>query len=285
MNNKLAWLYMVPAALFLGVFLIYPTFSTIALSFFGPRSVEFVGLANYRSVLTSSAVLSALRNNLLWLAIMPTATVALGLVLAAILDRVRYEAIVKAIVFLPMSISFVGASVIWKFVYAYRPASRPQIGLLNAILARLGFEPIGWLAVRPWVNNLALITVGIWVWTGFCVVILSAAYKGVPRELVEAARIDGASEFQIFWHVILPHMRGTIAITFTTMVIYVLKIFDIVYVMTNGAFDTEVLASRMIKEMFGYWNYGSAAAIATLLLLLVIPFLTISMLRFLREER
>jgi len=277
-------LYLAPALLFLAVFLIYPTVHTIILSFFGPRSQVFVGLYNYVRAFTSNTMLTAFRNNLFWLVVFTTFTVGLGLVLAVMLDRVRYETVVKSVIFLPMAVSFVAAGVIWKFIYAYRPAMAQQIGLLNAVVVALGGKPIGWLIERPWINNLALITVGIWVWTGFCMVIFSAAYKGIPRGSLEAARIDGANEWQIFWYVTVPYLKSTIAVVTTTMFVFVLKVFDIVYVMTNGAYDTEVIANRMYKEAFLYRNYGLASAVAVILLIAILPFVVINIRRFRTQE-
>jgi len=185
---------------------------------------------------------------------------------------------------MPMAISFVGAGVIWKFVYAYRPASAAQTGILNAIRSGFQLEPLPWLIMRPWLNNFCLIMVGVWIWTGFCMVILSASYKGIPRELLEAARVDGATEFKIFWKIILPLMKPTLAVVATTMTINVLKVFDIVYVMTNGNFNTEVVANRMYKEMFIFRNYGRASAIAVILLMLIIPMIIINIQRFREQE-
>ncbi|NPA91163.1 MAG: sugar ABC transporter permease [Chloroflexi bacterium] len=277
------WLYLAPALLILSVYLVYPIVGTVYYSFFDKRSQHFVGWANYKWALTSKVMHIAFRNNILWLIFFTVFVVAFGLLLAVLADRVRYESPLKSIIFLPMAISFVGAGVIWKFVYAYRPKGAPQIGLLNAIITALGGEPVGWLVNRS-VNNFALIVVGIWVWTGFCMVVLSAAYKGIPKELLEAARVDGANEWQIFRHVTLPLMVPTIAVVTTTMVINVLKVFDIVYVMTNGDFGTEVLANRMYKEMFNYRNYGRASAIAVILLLAIIPVMLINIRRFQEEE-
>ncbi len=277
------WLYLAPALLILGVYLVYPIVGTVYYSFFDKRSEHFVGWANYKWALTSKVMHIAFRNNILWLIFFTVFVVAFGLLLAVLADRVRYESPLKSIIFLPMAISFVGAGVIWKFVYAYRPKGAPQIGLLNAIITALGGEPVGWLVNRS-VNNFALIVVGIWVWTGFCMVVLSAAYKGIPRELLEAARVDGANEWQIFRYVTLPLMVPTIAVVTTTMVINVLKVFDIVYVMTNGDFGTEVLANRMYKEMFNFRNYGRASAIAVILLLAIIPVMLINIRRFQEEE-
>ncbi len=277
------WLYLAPALLILFTYLVYPIAGTVYYSFFDKRSENFVGLANYKWAFTSKTMLIALRNNLLWLVFFTVFVVGFGLLLAVLADRVRYESPLKSIIFLPMAISFVGAGVIWKFVYAFRPKGAEQIGLLNAIVTALGGEPVGWLVNRS-INNFALIAVGIWVWTGFCMVVLSAAYKGIPRELIEAARVDGATEWQIFRWVTLPLMVPTIAVVTTTMVINVLKVFDVVYVMTNGDFGTEVLANRMYKEMFNFRNYGRASAIAVILLLAIIPVMLLNIRRFQEEE-
>jgi len=275
---------MAPALLILLGYLVYPTVSTIYYSFFDARLEHFIGLENYRWVFTSKAMRIAFRNNLLWLVLFTALTVSLGLILAVLLDRVRYETVAKSIIFLPMAISFVGAGVIWKFVYAFRPANAPQIGLLNAIwVGVFQGQPIGWLNNRA-VNNFALILVGVWIWTGFCMVILSAAYKGIPRELLEAARVDGANEWQVFWHVTIPVMLPTIAVVTTTMVINVLKVFDIVYVMTNGNFGTEVMANRMYKEMFNFHHFGRASAIAVILLLAIVPVMLANIRRFQEQE-
>jgi len=278
------WLYLLPALAMLAAFLIVPTINTVYLSFFGPRSQSFVGVQNYLQAFTSPLMLTAFRNNLLWLVVFTVFTVGVGLALAVLLDRVRYEVAIKSIVFLPMAISSVAAGIIWKFMYAFRPAYANQIGLLNAIVVALGGKPIGWLIERPWINNLALIAVGVWIWTGFCMVIFSAAYKGIPREMLEAARIDGANEWQVFLRITIPFLKSTIAVVTTTMIVFVLKVFDIVYVMTNGSFDTEVVANRMYKEMYSYQNYGLASAIAVILLLAIIPFVVVNIRRFKAQE-
>lgn len=278
------WLYVIPALATLMFFLVYPSLNTLIISFFGPQSEKFVGWANYLYCFTNETMLSAFRNNLFWVIVFVPLTVFLGLVLAVILDRVPYESFVKSIIFMPMAISFVGAGVIWKFIYSYRPVGSAQIGILNSFLSYLGVQPIPWLITRPWLNNICLIVVGIWIWTGFCLVVLSASYKGIPRELLEAARVDGANEYRIFWKIILPLMKPTVAVVATTMVINVLKVFDIVYVMTNGAFSTEVIANRMYKEMFMFRNYGRASAIAIVLLLFIIPMIIINVQRFREQE-
>jgi len=282
--RRTPWLYLAPALIMLAAFLVVPTINTLYLSFYGPRSQTFVGVQNYLRAFTSPPMLIAFRNNLLWLVVFTAFTVGVGLALAVLLDRVRYEVAIKSIVFLPMAISSVAAGIIWKFMYAFRPAYAHQIGLLNAIVVALGGEPIGWLIQRPWVNNLALIAVGVWMWTGFCMVIFSAAYKGIPREMLEAARIDGANEWQVFLRITIPFLKSTIAVVTTTMVVFVLKVFDIVYVMTNGSFDTEVVANRMYKEMYSYQNYGLASAIAVILLLAIIPFVVVNIRRFRAQE-
>ncbi len=283
-GGVLPWLYIGPVLLVLAFFLVYPALNTLYLSFFDKRSENFVGLDNYIWALTSKDMLTAFKNNVLWLVLFTALTVSLGLVFAVLLDRVRYEAVAKSIIFLPMAISFVGAGVIWKFMYAFRPASAAQIGLLNGVLKSFtNLDPVGWLVNRT-TNNFALIVVGIWIWTGFCMVILSAAYKGIPRELIEAARVDGANEWQVFWRMTLPMMKPTIAVVATTMVINVLKVFDIVYVMTNGALGTEVVANRMYKEMFHFRSFGRASAIAVILLLAIIPVMLVNIRRFREQE-
>ena len=198
-------------------------------------------------------------------------------------DRVRYEAVAKSLIFLPLAISFVGASVIWRFVYAFSPPGRPQVGLLNAIKVGLGGEPIGWFIEKS-INNYALIVIMIWLQTGFAMVILSAAIKGVPPETIEAARIDGAGGWQVFFRVIIPQIRGTIITVATTILIAVLKVFDVVFVMTSGQFDTEVIANRMYQEMFRFRNFGHGSALAVILLVAVIPVMVIN-IRNLRRER
>jgi alpha-glucoside transport system permease protein len=196
-------------------------------------------------------------------------------------DRVRYEGAVKAVIFLPMAISFVAAGVIWKFMYQFQPAGTTQVGTVNAILTAIspGFKPQAWLFNKSQ-NNWALIIVGVWMWVGFAMVILSAGLKGISESILEAARIDGAREGQIFFRIILPLMRSTLTVVTTTLVISVLKIFDVVYVMTNGALDTEVIANRMYKEMFNYQNFGRASAFAVILLVAIIPVMILNIKRF-----
>jgi len=213
---------------------------------------------------------------------MVSGTLVLGMLMAVLADRVRYEAFAKAIIFMPMAISFVGAGVIWKFIYSFG-TSQVQIGLLNAIVTSLGFDPIAWL-VTPKLNTLALIVVGVWIWTGFSMTILAAALAGVPNELLEAARIDGANEFRIFRQITIPLIMPTIIVVVTTMVINVLKLFDLVYVMTGGNFGTDVIANRMYSEMYVNFNPGRGTAVSVVLIVLIIPFIYLNIRRFLEQE-
>ena len=278
------WVYIGPLLLILAFYLVYPTLNTVYLSFLDKRSENFVGLKNYVFAVTNPAMLTAFRNNLLWLVLLTVFSVGLGLAIAVLANRVRYETAVKSLIFLPLAISFVGASVIWRFVYAFKPGDVPQIGLLNAFLVNfLGLEPVGWFVEKA-LNNFALIAVGVWLQTGFCMVVLSAAIKGIPTEIIEAARIDGANEWQVFWRVTVPMISSTIAVVATTVIIGALKAFDIVFVLTNGNRGTEVLANRMYKEMFVWRNTGRASAIAVILLLAVIPIMATNIRRFRAQE-
>ena len=277
------WLWVGPAMFLLILYLIYPTINTAYLSFFNADSTKFVGWDNYIYILTNSATLEAIRNNALWLIFLTGFTVTFGLLIAVIFDRVSYEAAAKAVVFIPMAISFVAAGVIWKLMYDYQPPGRPQTGTLDAIVTGLGGLPIPWTVDRA-TNNPALIWVGIWMWTGFAMVILSAGLKGIPTEIIEAARVDGATESQILRRIIIPMLGSTIAVVATTMIIFALKAFDVVYVMTNGNFGTDVLANRMYKEMFNLFNFGRASAIAVVLLLAIIPVMLFNIRRFRQQE-
>ncbi len=280
------WFWLAPAFGLLTVFLLYPSLNTLYLSLFDATSTAWVGLANYRVIFTDSGVLLALRNNIIWVVVFTLATVLLGLVIAVLTDRVPYEGAAKGVIFLPLAISFVAAGVIWRFIYDFRPPPLPQTGTLNAALTGLlpGFEPQAWLVNNPPFNNLALIAAAVWIWTGFCMVILSAALKGISIELLEAARVDGATELQIFRRILIPLLGPTIAVVATTMIIFALKAFDIVYVMTNGNFDTEVIANRMYKEMFNVRDFGRASAIAVVLLVAIVPVMLFNVRRFRAQE-
>ncbi len=277
------WFWVAPALAFVLIFMIYPVLNTIYLSFFSNDSSTFVGLQNYVSIFTSSVYLEVLRNNVLWLVLGTVGTVVLGLLIAVLVDRVRIEGIAKAVIFLPMALSFVAAGVIWKFVYEYAAPGQSQIGLFNAVVTGFGGAPVAWLTSQP-INNFALIAVYIWMWTGFCMVILSAALKGVPTEILEAARMDGASEVAIFFRVIVPLISPTIAVVATTMVINLLKIFDIVYVMSGGFFGTNVVGVSYYNEYFIFGRFGIASALAVLLLIVVIPVMIVNLRRFRVQE-
>jgi alpha-glucoside transport system permease protein len=271
------WIFVGPALVLIGLFLVYPTISTIV------TSITDGGSENYRFALTDPEMLTALRNNVIWLVLGTGGSVCIGLLIATLVDRVKREALAKTFVFLPLAISMVGASVIWRFVYAWRPEGQEQIGVLNAVVTGFGGEPRPWLQTVP-INTLALIVIMIWLQTGFAMVVLSAALKGVPVELIEAARIDGANERQVFFRIVLPMIRGTIVTVATVIAIAVLKVFDIVYVMTGGQFDTEVVANRMFTEMFTFRNFGRASAIAVVLFVMVVPFIVLNVRNLRRRE-
>lgn len=272
------WLFIFPAVIFLGVYLVFPLVETVRLSI-----SEDGGLVdNYRFVFTDPAMQVAMRNNALWLIIGTIGSVVIGLLFAALVDRVKREAFAKTFIFLPLAISAVGAAVIWRFVYVWRPEGSEQIGLLNAAWTGLGNEPVAFLQTVPW-NNLFLILIMIWIQTGFAMVVLSAALKGVPTELIEAGRIDGASERQLFFRVVVPSIRGAIITVTTTIFIVILKVFDIVFVMTGGRFQTEVIANRMFSEMFRFRNFGRASALAVILLVVVVPIMIVN-IRNLRRQ-
>jgi alpha-glucoside transport system permease protein len=277
------FLFVGPAIIIIGWYLFVPTLRTLYLSFFGKLSNEFVGLKNYLYVFTDRTMLIAFRNNLLWLFLGTSLCVIAGLTIALLTDRSKMERTAKSLIFLPMAISFVGAAVIWKFVYAYKPAGIDQIGLLNAIVVALGGEPIGWITIRPW-NTIFLIIILVWLQTGFAMVIFSAAIKGVPKALLEAARIDGAKELRIVFSVIIPYIRSTIVTVSTTILLLTLKVFDIVYAMTNGLYGTEVLASQQYKQMFKFLHYGRGSAIAMVILIAVIPVIWYNLRQFNQRE-
>jgi alpha-glucoside transport system permease protein len=286
------YIFVLPAVAIVGLYLIYPTVGTVVQSF--TDVPEGSGpLTNYVDAFTDEEVLLAMRNNVIWLLIAPAASVFIGLVFAALVDKVKHEKLAKSFVFMPLAVSFVGASVIWKFMYAWKPPVQAQIGVLNALwmwggglLVDIGLleevEPVAWLQVIPW-NTLALILIMIWLQVGFAMVVLSAAIKGVPTELIEAARIDGASELQVFRRVTIPSIWGAILVVYTTIAIATLKVFDIIFVTTGGNFDTSVVAVRMYQEMFRFRNFAQATTMAVILLVAVIPIMFVN-IRNLREQ-
>ena len=275
-----------PAMAIIAFYLVYPAVNTTILSFQDARSKEFVGFDNFVRVFTENDYLISIRNSLVWVVVVPFLAVAIGLAFATLADKLsrRAESFTKSLIFLPMAISFVGASVVWTFIYAFRPEGfGEQIGLLNGIWTNLGGDPINWLAQQPW-NNLFLMVILVWLQTGFSMVILSSAIKGVPDVLLEAARIDGASEWQTFWRIVMPSVASTVVVVWTTVLITVWKVFDIVWVMTGGLESTQVVAQSMVKEFFTNRNNGMGAALAVLLFIAVVPILIINVRRFKAEE-
>jgi alpha-glucoside transport system permease protein len=269
-SNIRPWLFLVPALFFLVVYLVYPVIETVRLSLFDKYAQQFVGLDNYIWALTDAGFWQAALNNLGWLIIVPLFSTSLGLIIATLADRLWWGNIAKSLVFMPMAISFVGASVIWKFIYAYKGPGQAQIGVLNAIATGLGFPPQAWITI-PYLNSFLLMLILVWIQTGFAMVILSAALRGVPEETLEAARIDGASDVRIFFDIMIPQIWGTIVVVWTTITITVLKVFDIVYAMTNGEFQTQVLANYMYRWMFISGDYGRGSTIAVIIMLVVTP--------------
>jgi alpha-glucoside transport system permease protein len=288
-----------PAVAILIWYMAFPVVRTFWLSLFwrdGPppgagflealQSPAFVGLDNYISLFSERLLQEAMRNNLMWIVFGSTFSVALGLLVAVLADRSRFERVSKSLIFLPMAISFVGASVIWNFMYETRPIELPQIGVFNAILVALGGQPHPWdkwIAIAPW-NNLFLILIVIWLQTGYSMVLFSAALKGIPEEILEAARVDGATEIQSFFRISVPYIMGTIITVWTTIVIFTLKIFDVVWVMTGGQFGTHVIATQFYRLSFTARNSGVGAAIAIVLLITVVPVMIYNLRQFRQSE-
>ncbi|PYF13021.1 maltose ABC transporter membrane protein /trehalose ABC transporter membrane protein /sucrose ABC transporter membrane protein [Rhodobacter viridis] len=278
------WLFLGPALIALGVYLVYPIFVSIWLSFHDTRGDAFVGLANYRWLLADSKFHESLRNNALWLVVVPSFSTLCGLIAAALTDRIRWGNLAKSLIFMPMAVSFVGAAVVWKFVYDYRGEGQPEIGLLSALVTHLGGTAQAWLTVPGW-NSILLMVVLIWIQTGFAMVILSAALRGIPEETVEAATIDGATPLQIFFRIKVPQIWGTIAVVWTTITITVLKVFDIVLTMTNGQWGTQVMANLMFDWMFRANDSGRASTVALVIMLLVTPIMIWNIRNANREMR
>ena len=281
------YVFILPAVAAIGLFLIYPAVRTIILSFANSTSTAWVGTKNYTDLLGSSDFRITLGNTLLWIAVVPAVVVALGLGVAVMADRLgsQGERLTKSSIFLPMAISGVGAATIWRFIYETRPAGETQIGLQNAIWTALGFDPVAWLQENTLrLNTFLLMIILIWAQVGFSMVLLSAAVKGVPIDTIEAARIDGANERQIFFRVTVPQIWGTVITVFITVLITVLKAFDVVYVMTNGNFNTDIIAVRFFNELFRNGNNGRAAAIVVMLMIAVIPVVAYQVRHFRAEE-
>jgi alpha-glucoside transport system permease protein len=279
-DRILPWVFAGPALALLALYLLYPAVATFFRSFFDAKG-NFT-LVNY-TVMTTPDFLEILRNNLIWLVVATGGSVFLGLIIAGLFDRVRRESLAKTFIFLPLAISLIGASVIWGFIYAWEPKGQAQIGLLNAIWTSFGGQPVPWLTTSP-INIFCEIVIMIWLQTGFAMVVLSAAIKGVSTEIIEAARLDGATERQLFFGIIVPMIRGSIITVATTIAIVTLKIFDIIFVTTGGRFHDDVVANRMFHEMNQFFNDGRAAALASLLFLSVVPIMYINLRNFRRQQ-
>jgi alpha-glucoside transport system permease protein len=272
-----------PAVILLAIGLVVPAIRTFLISLHSNDGKRWVWTDNYKWMFTTPDIRLVLRNTALWVILGPLVSTAVGLVYAVVVDRTRFEKLAKSLVFLPMAISFVGAGIIWKFVYATGSSGGKQVGLLNAIVTGLGGNPQLWLLRQPW-NTLFLIVVMIWIQAGFATVVLSAAIKGIPAETVEAARIDGANSMQLFRRITIPSIRPALVVVVVTISIATLKVFDIVRAMTGGQFGTSVVANEMYNQSFPYNQEGYGAALAVLLFVLVLP-IVVYQVRAIRERR
>lgn len=279
--------FLAPAALLLLIGLIYPSIRTLILSFMNAGSTEFVGFDNYTWAFTIPEIRIVLRNTLIWTLLVPIFSTALGLAIAYMTDRMKRAAVIKSLIFMPMAISFVGAGIIWRFVYTYEPnLKRPEIGLLSSIWRAMEWEPRNWLLEAP-LNTLLLIIVMVWIQTGFAMVVLSAAMKNIPDEIIEASLLDGTSNFRRFTRITIPMIRATIVVVLTTITIGTLKVFDIVRTMTGGNFQTNVIANEMYTQSFRQMNYGTGSALAIILFVAIVPIIiyNVRQLRLERTER
>ena len=281
------YFYVLPAFAAIVLYLVYPTILTFINSFKDRASVEWVGFQNFSDLFSSPQFRNTLYNTLLWIIVVPASCVILGLAVATLADRLgpRGEKSAKTVIFLPMAISLVGASTIWRFVYYAAPAGQPQIGLQNALLGVFGVDPVAWLQQSQFhLNSFLLMVVLLWSQVGFAMVLLSAAVKGVPGDTLEAARIDGANERQIFGRVVVPQIKGTIVTVFVTTLISAMKTFDVVYVMTNGQFNTNILGVEFYRQLTRNFNNGAASAIVVMLLIATLPVMVYQVKQFREEE-
>ncbi|MEI2714544.1 MAG: sugar ABC transporter permease [Nocardioides sp.] len=281
------YFYILPAYLAISVFLLYPAVLTIINSFRDAASTSFVGLQNYSDLFSTPAFRDTLFTTLLWMLVVPAVTVALGLAVAVLADRLpaKWENLSKTIIFMPMAISMVGASIVWRLIYMAPQPGAPRVGMLNAMGGLVGLDPVAWLAENSFkLNSFLLMIILLWAQVGFSMVLLSAAVKGVPEDTLEAARIDGASERQAFFRVVVPQIKGTIITVFVTVLISVMKIFDIVFATTNGQFGTNVIGNEFYNQITTYANYGRASAIVVLLMIATIPVMWYQVRNFKREE-
>ncbi|MFG3576282.1 carbohydrate ABC transporter permease [Micromonospora chersina] len=281
-EGAIALFFLLPTLLFLTVGLVVPAIRTTLLSFMDKNSSNWVGLDNYAWMFSEDSIVRVLINSLIWVLLVPLVATGFGLIYAVLVDKARFESVAKSLIFLPMAISFVGAAIIWKFVYAYR-GDGDQIGLLNQIVVSLGGEPKQWLLESP-LNTLLLIVIMIWIQAGFAMVVLSAAIKAIPADIVEAARLDGVSPWQMFWQITMPSIRPAVIVVVVTLSIATLKVFDIVRTATNGNYDTSVIANEMYNQAFRYGEPGQGSALAVFLFVLVIP-IVIYQIRNLRQQR
>ncbi|KQV26752.1 MULTISPECIES: carbohydrate ABC transporter permease [unclassified Microcella] len=276
--------FVAPALILLAIGLIYPAVRTTLLAFYDRTGNEFVGLDNFVWMFTQPDILLTLGNTLVWVALVPTLSTIIGLAYAIFIDKSKGEKVLKSLVFMPMAISFVGAGIIWRFMYEFREVGfAEQIGLLNQIIVWFGGQPQQFLVNSPW-NTFFLIVVMVWIQTGFAMVLLSAAIKGVPVEIIEAARLDGANAWQQFRNVTLPGIRGTLVVVITTISIATLKVFDIVRSMTGGNFDTSVVANEMYTQAFNRNEFGYGSALAVILFLMVLPIVVYNV-RVMRKQK
>ncbi|WP_341359953.1 sugar ABC transporter permease [Georgenia sp. M64] len=285
-RSRTAWALLVfagPAALLLGVGLIYPAIRTTTMSFMDNRSENWVGLANYDYVFNNPDSIQSFINTFWWVFLVPIVSTSVGLLYAILVDGKRFEKQAKSLLFMPMAISFVGAGIIWKFVYEYRGAEQTQIGLLNAILVGLGIEPVRFLQDGPW-NTFFLILIMIWIQAGFAMVLLSASIKAIPNDIVEAARLDGVNPWQMFRSITVPSIRPTLVVVLTTISIATLKIFDITRTVTGARFGTQVLANQMYDQSFTFGNNGVGSATAVIIFVLVIPIIVYNVRQMLKNK-
>lgn len=281
------YVFVGPALALLGVFLVWPAIRTIILSFFGADAEQFVGLENYANLVTDPALRESIFNTVLWVLLVPTLSVAVGLLVAVLADRLKptMEKVTKSVIFVPMAVALVASATIFRFIYAWRPEGTEQIGLLNAIWTGLGGEPQTWLNITTAnFNSVLLLLILVWMQAGFAMVLLSAAIKNVPEDTLEAARVDGASEVQVFFRVIVPQIATTIMVVLTTITIFVLKTFDVVWATTGGQFGTQILPVTFIQQLVTFRNDGQAAAVIVAILIATIPIMFYNVKRYREQE-
>lgn len=285
-NWLLATAFVGPALLMLGLGLLYPALRTLRQSFFDNNSENFVGWDNYQAILGQETFQSVLITTLIWVLLVPLASTGIGLIYAVLVDRTRFEALAKGLIFLPMAISLVGAAIIWRFVYAFRSAEQDQIGLANQLLVWLGFDPYQFIINDPW-NTIFLIVVLVWIQTGFAMTILSAAIKNIPDDIIEAARLDGLTGFRMFRSITVPSIRPALIVVLVAITITTLKAFDIVWTMTGGNFGTSVVANEFYFQSFRQFNFGLGSTLAVILFIVVIPIVIyqVRQLRLAEETR